>query len=144
MNANPAAQPGGANGGWSTAMPTVIAILATVLLPRLFLLHVSVIDWDESIFALIAQQWTHGHIPDELVFDHKPIGVYAIFAAFFLALGDTIWAIRVIPIVFVAATAALLARLAFLQFGGDRMLAALAAALYGLLTLTNGGLASNT
>ena len=144
MNANPAAQREGTPGAWATVMPTVIAIVATVVVPRLLMLNVSVIDWDESIFALIAQQWTRGHVPDEIVFDHKPIGLYAIFAAFFLVLGDSIQAIRVIPIVFVAATAALLSRLVHLQFGRDRMLAALAAALYGLLTLTNGGLASNT
>ncbi len=144
MTANVARQRDGATGGWATAMPTAVAIFATVLVPRLLMLNVSVIDWDESIFALIAQQWTDGHVPDETVFDHKPIGLYAIFAAFFLAFGDTIWAIRLIPIVFVAATAALLSGLVQLQFGRDRMLAALAAALYGLLTLTNGGFATNT
>ena len=33
------------------------AILLTVVIPRLVMIHVSVIDWDESIYALIAQQW---------------------------------------------------------------------------------------
>jgi 4-amino-4-deoxy-L-arabinose transferase-like glycosyltransferase len=133
------------NGGmWLASMPMAIAILATVVLPRLLMLNVSVIDWDESIYALIGQQWTDGHVPHETVWDHKPIGLYAIFAAFFLAFGDTIWAIRLIPIVFVAATAALLGRLAELQFGPERMLGAVTAGIYGLLTLTNGGLATNT
>jgi hypothetical protein len=44
----------------------------------------------------------------------------------------------------VAATGVLLARLAVLQFEADRWLAAMAAANYGLLTLANGGLATNT
>lgn len=124
-------------------MPTLAAIIVTVLIPRLAMLNVSVIDWDESIYALIGQQWVEGHVPHQTVFDHKPIGLYAIFAAFFVAFGDTIQAIRLIPIVFVAATACLLARLAQIP-GPDRMLGGVAAALYGLLTLTNGGLATNT
>lgn len=125
-------------------MPTVAAIIATVVIPRLAMLNVSVIDWDESIYALIGQQWVAGHVPHETVFDHKPIGLYAIFAAFFIAFGDTIQAIRLIPIAFVSATAALLARLVQERTGGDRMPGAVVAALYGLLTLTNGGLATNT
>jgi hypothetical protein len=125
-------------------LPVLAAIVLTVVLPRLLVLHVSVIDWDESIYALIAQQWVEGHVPHSTVYDHKPIGLFAIFAAFFVALGDTILSIRLIPIVFVAATAAVIARIAVLQFGADRWLAALAAAIYGLLTLANGGLATNT
>jgi hypothetical protein len=120
------------------------AILLTVVIPRLMMLHVSVIDWDESIYALIGQQWLAGHVPHETVFDHKPIGLYAIFAAFFAVFGDTIPAIRLIAVVFVAATAWLLARLAQDHFGRDRALGGVIAGLYGLLTLTNGGLATNT
>jgi hypothetical protein len=133
-----------AGSGWRWTLPVLAAIVLTVVLPRLVVLHVSVIDWDESIYALIAQQWVEGNVPHSTVYDHKPIGLFAIFAAFFVALGDTILSIRLIPIVFVAATAAVLARIAALQFGADRWLAALAAATYGLLTLANGGLATNT
>jgi 4-amino-4-deoxy-L-arabinose transferase-like glycosyltransferase len=125
-------------------MPTLAAILATVVLPRLAMLQVSVIDWDESIYALIGQQWVAGHVPHETVFDHKPIALYGIFASFFIAFGDTIQAIRLIPIVFVAATSLLLARLAQDRVTGDSTLCWIAAALYGLLTLANGGLATNT
>lgn len=141
MNERTAAESRGALAEW---LPAIIAILAAVVVPRLLMLHVSVIDWDESIYALIGQQWIQGHVPHETVFDHKPIGLYAIFASFFLVFGDTVWAIRLIPIAFVAGTAALLARLAQAQFGNDRMLGGVVAGLYGLLTLTNGGLATNT
>ncbi len=141
MNERTAAGSRGALAEW---MPAIIAIVATVVVPRLLMLNVSVIDWDESIYALIGQQWIQGHVPHETVFDHKPIGLYAIFASFFLVFGDVVWAIRLIPIAFVAGTAALLARLAQTQFGNDRMLGGVVAGLYGLLTLTNGGLATNT
>jgi 4-amino-4-deoxy-L-arabinose transferase-like glycosyltransferase len=129
---------------WAAFLPLFSAILLTVVIPRLLMLHVSVIDWDESIYALIGQQWLAGHVPHETVFDHKPIGLYALFAAFFAVFGDTIAAIRLMPIAFVGATAWLLARLAQDHFGADRWLGAVTAALYGLLTLTNGGLATNT
>jgi len=121
-----------------------LAVVLTVVIPRSLMLQVSVIDWDESIYAIVAQQWVDGHVPYATAFDHKPIGLYGIFALFILAFGDGIWAIRLIPIVFVAGTALLLTRLAHRQFENGRHLGALAAALYGLLTLTNGGLASNT
>ena len=129
---------------WAAFWPVFAAILLTVVIPRLMMLHVSVIDWDESIYALIGQQWLAGHVPHETVFDHKPIGLYAIFVAFFAVFGDTIPAIRLIAVAFVAATAWLLARLAQDHFGRDRALGGVIAGLYGLLTLTNGGLATNT
>ena len=137
-------RPDAAGSARAATVPVFAAILLAVVLPRLVMLHVSVIDWDESIYALIGQQWLAGHVPHETVFDHKPIGLYAIFAAFFAVFGDTIQAIRLIPIAFVAGTAWLLARLAQDNFGPDRSLGAVTAALYGLLTLTNGGLATNT
>lgn len=120
------------------------AIAAMVILPRLLVLNISVIDWDESIYALIGQQWLAGHLPHETVYDHKPAGLFAIFALFQLAFGESIFAVRMIPIIFVAATAAILARIVWITLGPGRWTAALAAALYGLLTLANGGLASNT
>lgn len=131
-------------GWWRNAAPTVAAIAATVVLPRLLVLHVSVIDWDESIYALIGQQWLAGYVPHETVYDHKPAGLFAIFALFQFAFGDSVFAVRMIPVVFVGATAALVARIAWMTLGHGCWTAALAAALYGLLTLANGGLASNT
>ncbi|MNC88342.1 hypothetical protein D3C83_41450 [compost metagenome] len=108
------------------------------------MLPVSVVDWDESIYALIAQQWLHGHVPYTTVFDHKPIGLYTIFGAFLAVFGDNVFALRLIALAVVAGTALLLARAAQRQFGHGPWLGAWTAALYGLLSLTNGGLASNT
>ena len=36
-------------------MPTLAAIILTVVIPRLVMLNVSVNDWDESILAPIGQ-----------------------------------------------------------------------------------------
>jgi 4-amino-4-deoxy-L-arabinose transferase-like glycosyltransferase len=121
-----------------------VAVVATVIVPRSLVLPLSVIDWDESIFALVAQQMLAGHMPYEVAFDHKPIGLYFIFAGFFTVLGDSVAAIRTIPIVFVAGTAIVLAWLARKQFARSPSEAGLVAALYGLLTLPNGGMATNT
>ena len=52
--------------------------------------------------------------------------------------------IRLSSVVFVAGTAVLLARLAQRHFGNGHRFGALTAALYGFLTLANGGLATNT
>ena len=129
---------------WAATAPLAAAVALAVVLPRLIVLYVSVIDWDESFYALIAQQWLAGHVPYETVFDHKPIGLYAIFASFFLLFGDSVIAIRLIALVFVAATAVLLGRAAEAQFGRSPWLAAWVAALYGIASLANGGLATNT
>jgi 4-amino-4-deoxy-L-arabinose transferase-like glycosyltransferase len=126
--------------GWMVA----VAVLSAVVLPRLVVLPVSVIDWDESSYALVAQQMLQGRMPYDAVFDHKPIGLYLVFAAFIALIGDSVVAIRVIPIVFAGATAVLLAWLARKQFLLGPYSSAAIAALYGLLTLINGGLATNT
>ena len=42
---------------------------------------VSAVDWDESLYVLIASQWLSGHPPYTTVFEIKPIGIFAIFAA---------------------------------------------------------------
>ena len=128
----------------SASVPVAVAVVLTVVVPRLIVLPLSVIDWDESIFALVAQQMLAGHLPYDVVFDHKPIGLYLIFAGFFAVLGDSVGAIRTIPIVFVGGTAILLAWLSRRQFDMNALQAGLVAAMYGVLTLPNGGLATNT
>jgi len=125
-------------------MPIAAAIALAVVLPRLLVMQVSVIDWDESSYALVAQQWLDGHVPYSTVFDHKPIGLYAIFAAFFLAFGDSVFTIRLVALVFAVGTALLLARSAERQFGSSPWLGAWVAAVYGLSSVANGGLATNT
>ena len=127
-----------------TWLYVVAALAVAVVIPRLALLPHSVLDWDESVYALIGQQLLAGHLPYETVFDHKPIGLHLIFAGFFAVFGDSVASIRIIAIVFVAGTAAVLAWLARRQFNADARGAGLVAALYGFLSLASGGMATNT
>ncbi len=62
----------------------------------------SVLDWDESLYFLMAQQWRLGHLPYTTIWDNKPIGIYAIFAAFQAVFGDGIFAIRIATVAFVS------------------------------------------
>ncbi len=68
-------------GGVKRALPLLL-FLAAALLLRLPVLHRSVLDWDESLYFLMAQAWRAGHLPYTTIWDNKPIGIYAIFAAF--------------------------------------------------------------
>lgn len=65
----------------------------------------SVVDWDESLYFLIAKDLRAGFMPYETVFEHKPVGVFLIFALFQTLLGDRIVAMRVATIVAVAISA---------------------------------------
>ncbi|MDE8344662.1 MAG: glycosyltransferase family 39 protein, partial [Acidocella sp.] len=122
----------------------IIALLcvAGAVLTRLPVLHRSVIDWDESLYYLMAAAWRAGHLPYTTIWDNKPIGIYAIFAVFQTVIPG-IAAIRVAMMVFVA-------MLAFTVFKitetltADRLAAAAAAIVLIIVSLSNDGLSSNT
>jgi len=121
--------------------------LAALLLRSPTLLR-SVIDWDESLYFLMAESWRAGNLPYTTLFDNKPIGIYAIFALFQCLFGDDIASMRLASMVAVMATAFFVykitdrivpaeteARYAFAGFAGI---------LYILCSVLNGGMASNT
>jgi hypothetical protein len=68
-------------GGVKRTLPALV-FLAAALATRLPILHRSVLDWDESLYFLMAQAWRAGHLPYTTIWDNKPIGIYVIFAAF--------------------------------------------------------------
>lgn len=118
----------------------VLAALVTLL--RLPALPYSVVDWDESVYLLMARSLLQGHAPYTVVWDHKPPGLYALFAAAQVAFGPTVLAIRWLGIVAVMATSWLLlvygrAALGSWAVGGS------AAVMYALFSTRNGGLATN-
>lgn len=123
---------------------SVIALLclAGAILTRLPVLERAVLDWDESLYFLMAAQWRAGHLPYTTIWDNKPIGIYAIFAIF-QALIPGIAAIRV-------ATIACVAVLAFTVFKitesltASRIAAAAAAIVLLIGSLSNDGLSANT
>jgi hypothetical protein len=122
-------------------------LLALALLLRVPSFFRSVIDWDESIYFMMAEAWRAGHLPYTTLWDIKPIGLFAILAIFQTVFGDHIYAIRIASVV-ASATAGFFvclivrrldrgpggARWSFGVFGGIA---------YVLCSIFDGGMAAN-
>ncbi len=124
-------------------------LLVLSLLTRLPAFALSVVDWDESLYFIMAEQWRAGHLPYTAVCDNKPIGIYTIFAAFQWLVGDTPVAMRIAGVLAIAATAILTARitrhlLRRLPPVSAELAGALAGALFIVTTISDDGVASNT
>jgi 4-amino-4-deoxy-L-arabinose transferase-like glycosyltransferase len=109
----------------------------------------SVLDWDESLYVLMAQRWLQGHLPYTTIWDNKPLGIYAIFALFIAIFHNPVLAIRLATSLFAAVTAIIVWRLAPLLLGTatpalSARLAGLAAAAFIIGSLSNDGLSANT
>lgn len=127
-----------------------LGLLALTLAVRYPGFHRSVIDWDESLYFLMAEAWRAGHLPYTTLCDNKPIGIYAIFAAFQSVFGDSVGSMRLAAVTAVATTAFALYRLrlaiAMIETGkrGGRLPGFVAGALYLLASTRDGGMAANT
>jgi hypothetical protein len=53
---------------------------------------------DQSVFAYVAREWTRGGLPYRDVFDHKPPGVYAVYALARAVGGAGGWPVRVLEL----------------------------------------------
>ena len=129
------------------AIGGVLVLLAAAT--RLPAFALSVVDWDESLYFIMAEQWRAGHLPYTVVWDNKPIGIYAVFAAFQALLGDTPVSMRVAGVLAIAGTAVLVYRLTrHLLRDLPPLTAELSGALAGVLfivtTIPDDGVASNT
>jgi 4-amino-4-deoxy-L-arabinose transferase-like glycosyltransferase len=101
------------------------------------------LDWDESLYVVMAQRWLQGGLPYATVWDQHPIGLPALLAASTWLIGDGLLAARVACLLAVTGTAALL--YGFLARRADAELAGLFAALFYLLYMSRpDGLAANT
>lgn len=125
-----------------TALAGAVLLLWSAVL-RLPTFSRSVIDWDESLYMLAGREWLAGHLPGTVVWDHKPPGVHALFAAGLAVVGEPVAAMRVLSVLFVA-----LGGLALYGIGreltGSRPAGLLAAGLFAPFLLGLGGLAANT
>ncbi len=122
----------------------VLTIVLVVILLRLPSSFQSVIDWDESIFIVVARELLNGYLPYTAVFDHKPLGLYYLFAAVIGLLGDDPFAVRLLGIAVVAGTSVLL-RQFLMSVGGLNPQTALTLALaYAVATGGLGGASVNT
>ncbi len=123
--------------------------LAGNLLLRLPAFFRSVLDWDESLYALMAGQWLQGHLPYTAIWDNKPVGIYAIFALFEAVFGNPVVAIRAAMIVCVSSLCVVIWRLAHVllvehppAFAGRLAWLAVSSVMLG--SLSNDGLSANT
>jgi hypothetical protein len=151
MNAVPAAEDAHPRLQTRPWLPWAIGglLVLVTLLTRLPAFALSVVDWDESLYFIMAEQWRAGHLPYTTVWDNKPIGIYAVFAAFQTLLGDTPVAMRVAGVLAIGATAVLVYRLTrHLLRALPPLIAELAGASAGALfvvtTIPDGGVAANT
>lgn len=103
----------------------------------------SVIDWDESLYALMAQHWLRGGLPYEAVWDQHSVGLPALFAALLLAFPKSILAIRLSACVAVAVAATTIYFTARL-IDRRHLPAIVAVVLYLAWTARQWGLAANT
>ncbi len=121
----------------------ILALLALALLVRAPSWSVSVIDWDESVFALAGREVLYGHLPYLTLFDNKPVGISLLFAAAMAIGSESVLAVRLLGAVSVGATAALLFCLMRLATG--RRIAAVGAGILYIAFATGlNGLATHT
>jgi 4-amino-4-deoxy-L-arabinose transferase-like glycosyltransferase len=141
-HANAAALP------WQFQTRVALLLFLAVLITRLPTFFRSVMDWDESLYFLMAEQWRAGHLPYTAIWDNKPIGIYGVFALFQSWFGDTIFSIRIAAVLFITVTAFALFRITLeipAGQGGVQISGALfVAAAYVICSLTNDGLSANT
>jgi len=131
---------------WQFQAGLALVLFLAVLITRLPTFFRSVMDWDESLYFLMAEQWRAGHLPYTAIWDNKPIGIYGVFALFQSWFGDTIFSIRIAAVLFITVTAFAIFKIV-LQIPAARhpLPAALfASAAYVICSLTNDGLSANT
>jgi hypothetical protein len=73
-------------------------------------------DWDDAVYVLMARSMLAGHAPYTAVWDHKPPGIYCLFALVEAA-GGSVIAIRVLTCLALAATAWAILRIWNTLFG---------------------------
>jgi 4-amino-4-deoxy-L-arabinose transferase-like glycosyltransferase len=131
----------------NTKIFMLIAVFAVSFLLRSPTLFRSVINWDESLYFLMAEQWRAGHLPYTVLWDNKPIGIYAIFALAQAVFGDDIVSIRMAAVIAVTVTTLCVIRIASLIPRADpymkRFCAGLAGCAFAIASISNDGLAAN-
>ena len=123
------------------ALPAAFFLILAFVV-RLPILHRSVLDWDESVYFLMARAWLDGHLPYTTIWDNKPPGIYAIFSIFQAVIPGVV-AIRIAAVVCVAVLAWAVSEVSAL-LSKNRPAGWVSGCLVILGTLSNDGLSSNT
>ena len=121
-----------------------LALLVLVLLLRTPSFFISVFNWDESSYFLIAKDMLQGKMLYVDLWDHKPPGIYVLNALGQMVFGHSILSIRLLACIAAVSTSFLLYLMAKTLFKRDDRLSALAGVLYAIFSLLNGGYGSNT
>jgi 4-amino-4-deoxy-L-arabinose transferase-like glycosyltransferase len=133
---------------WRTQSFVAVIFLLLVIIPRIPTFFRSVLDWDESLYFLMAAAWRQGHLPYTTIWDNKPIGIYAIFAVFQDIFGDSITAIRAATVVIVSLAAFTVFKITIIMVrpaGRTTLFCGVLAGLIFILgALGNDGLSANT
>ena len=120
---------------------TLLLLVALALRAPSF--GVTGLDWDESLYVVMAQRWLQGDLPYVAVWDQHPVGLPALLAASTWLIGDGLLATRIACLLAVSGTAALL--YGFLARRVDAPLGGSFAALFYLFYMSRpDGLAANT
>ena len=88
-----------------------LLLVGITLLVRVPGWRMSVINGDESIFALAGREVLWGHLPCITLFDVKPVGSSLMIAAAMAVMGKTVLAVRILGAACVAVSAILIERL---------------------------------
>src|SRR3954464_6565147 len=80
-------------------------MLALALLLRSAWFGDALAGYDEQYYLLVGDRMLHGALPYVDIWDRKPVGLFAIFAAIRLLPGDGIIAYQVAALLFAVATA---------------------------------------
>ena len=122
----------------------VLALLFLIALAgRAYAFTQSVIDWDESLYALVAREMLAGHLPYVTAWECKPPVLFAIFAAGFKAFGTSVAAYRWLSVFAAVGTAYFLYRIGTRFAAGPQTTGFVAAGFFLALSLADGGIAAN-
>jgi hypothetical protein len=110
-------------------MTVAAALLFVALVLRAWDFGNPVIHVDEQYYLLVGDRMLHGALPYVDIWDRKPIGLFAIFAAIRLLPGDGIIAYQITALLFATATAWLVQRAAR-RIGATRLAAFAAGGAY--------------
>jgi 4-amino-4-deoxy-L-arabinose transferase-like glycosyltransferase len=118
-------------------------MFCSALVLRAYTYTTAGLDWDESLYIVMAQNWLRGNLPYVAVWDQHPVGLPALFVAAQWLVGDGLLAVRITALIAVVGTAILLACL-LNRFVNERLAGALAGLLYLFYMSRPEGLAGNT
>lgn len=115
-----------------------------VVLLRWSAFYHSVIDWDESLYLLVADRWLDGYPPYTAIWDNKPPGIYVLFAIALKLFGRSVISIRILACIAIIITCYLLYLIGSTVNPQGKEIGLIAGIFYAAISTTSGGMSSNT